>query len=111
MWKFFAFSAVAALPGLVGGQAGWPMVRSATRAEIDAELPASMKAVDPPNPGAEARYRRFVQIASRIKGSGLMPVEPFGPAKNLAELRAAARVNRAVIADLDRISKEGQFRF
>lgn len=43
-----------------------PRIGTATRAEIEAALPASLKVIDAPDPAAEARYARLLALAKRM---------------------------------------------
>src|SRR4051812_11701250 len=83
---------------------GWSApqkIGKATRAQIEAVLPASLRVKERPDPAAEARYARSEALGSKKYG----PVVDRGlGASASAEDRAAAvRIARPSLLQLDRI--------
>ncbi|GEM_PF-2779885 len=84
-----------------------PKIGTATRAQIDAALPASLKVQDPPDPAAELRYERLVALVSSVddrdvsaaQGSGAKPGDPAVLARVAAKVRASEGLVAALLRE------------
>ena len=69
-----------------------PKIGRATRAQIVAVLPTSLRVVDRPDPRGEKRYARLLQLASRLDD----PTIEKGLTKNASEAEKNAAVRKAL---------------
>ncbi len=89
-----------------------PKVGHATRAEIDAALPASLKVADPPDPAGEARYARLAALVGGFKSGELSAAQgnPTKPADRAALARVIAGL-APTLGEVEQLLKEGPLRY
>ncbi len=81
-----------------------PKVGHASEAEIMAALPASLKVKDAPDPTAEARYARLMEIVKGLDKKPLGVVKPGeGPGRSTA-------ANEAILGRIDGLLEKGDLR-
>jgi hypothetical protein len=103
-WFWIGFAGLLVAAMLVGGYVLFtPKIGHATRAEIEAALPASLKVKDAPDPEGEARYKRLAELLKGIDKAPLSLTE--GPKKG-----KSTPENEAVLAKVDALLKEGPLR-
>ena len=101
-WLTFAGTVVAAM-GATSYVLFSPKIGHASRAEIEAALPDSLKVVDDRDPDGEARYARLIALAKRLAKSPLKTVPgatDVTPAVSLPE-------NERVLAEVEALLAEG----
>lgn len=89
-----------------------PKIGHATRKEIDAALPASLRPIDPPDPAAQARYARLGALVKDIGklqvpaalGSAAKPADPKVRARALAQ-------GRPLVDAVERLLAQGAIRY
>ncbi len=117
-WLSFGGMVVAAL-GAGCYAAFTPKLGHATRAQIEAAIPASLKVVEPSDPVAEARYERLVVVVARLKGFRLEDAEgsrfarlgaPGYKAPDPAARRRLVEEGRPVVDEVARLLAGGGVR-